>query len=167
MYKQRRKSMNARNLLPVLCTTLLAFADTAMAENNYPGFQCIVLSGTAQVDSNGHIQNNSTATTTVLCPVSVDASVSGESTSGTPRVWVTDQNFDTNVCCSSRVKNVGQSVISGGSTCSSGTNSGSQSLVLNNPATAGGNFTFTHRWIQCDIPPTFGGQASEIRTYRY
>jgi hypothetical protein len=35
-----------------------------------------------------------------------------------------------------------------------------------NPATPGGNFTFTHRWIQCTIPPNVQG-VSEVRTYRY
>jgi hypothetical protein len=162
--------MNIRNAILAqasLCAAVLASPGIAAASNNYPGFQCIALSGAVQPDSNGHIQNNSTAAATLLCPVSVDAGESGLASSGTPLVFVTDQNFDANVCCSSRVKNTGQSVVSGGSACSSGTNAGSQSLTLTNPATPGGNFTFTHRWLQCDLPPVFSGQASEIRTYRY
>jgi hypothetical protein len=94
----------------------------------------------------------------------VDASVSGQASSGTPIVFVTDQNFNTNVCCSSRLKNTSQSVISGGTTRTSGTDSTSQPISLMNPATSG---TFTHRWLQCDVPPMFNGQFSEIRTYRY
>jgi hypothetical protein len=163
--------MNIRNFLLVNalpCIAALTLSDVAEATNNYPGLQCIALSGTAQPDSSGHIQNSSTTTTaTVLCPVFVDASVSGQSTSGTPSVFVTDQNFNTNVCCSSRLKNTGQSVISGGTLCTSGTNPAADQLVLTNPATPGGNFTFTHRWLQCDIPPIFSGALSEVRFYRY
>jgi hypothetical protein len=161
--------MNTRTLLlakALLCSVLLPFAGTAAAENNYPGFQCVALSGTVIPDSNGHIQNSGSVTATVMCPITVDAATSGQATSGTPVAFVTDQNFDTNVCCSSRVKNTGQSVVTGGTDCSAGTNAASQTLTLVNPATPGGNFTFTHRWLQCTIPPNVQG-VSEIRTYRY
>jgi hypothetical protein len=164
-----RNDMNTRTLLlakALLCSVLLPFAGTALADNNYPGFQCVALSGAVTPDANGHIQNGGSVTATVLCPVIVDAATSGLASSGSPIAFVTDQNFDSNVCCSSRVKNTGQSVVAGGSVCSSGTNTGSQSLSLTNPATPGGNFTFTHRWLQCSIPPNVQG-VSEIRTYRY
>lgn len=134
--------------------------------NNYPGFQCIALDGAVRPTSNGHAQNSGDITATVLCPVFVDTSTSGQSTSGTPVVWVTDQNVSSDVCCSSRVKNTSQNMISGGTLCSSGTNSAAQELSLTNPATSGGNFTFTHRWIQCDVPPV-DVTVSVIRTYRY
>jgi hypothetical protein len=137
-----------------------------MAENNYPGFQCVALTGAVRPNSSGHAANNGATTATVLCPVFVDAGTSGQATSGIPRAFVTDQSLD-DVCCSSRVKNTGQSVVSGGTICSSGASSGAQSLSLTNPATPGGNFTFTHRWIQCDVPAISSGLASEIRTYRY
>lgn len=152
----------------LLCVAVLPFVGDAAAQNNYPGFPCTALAGAVQPNSNGHAQNSSsTVTATVMCPVIVDSGTICESTSGTPEVWVTDQNTSSDVCCSSRVKNTGQSVISGGTTCSSGANSGAQTLVLTNPATSGGCFTFTHRWIQCDIPPAPSGAVSEVRTYRY
>src|SRR6185295_2357087 len=135
--------MNVRTLLltkALLCSALASFAGTAAADpNNYPGFQCIALTGTVAPDSNGHIQNSSAASATVMCPVHVDAATSGLASSGSPAVFVTDQNFDVNICCSSRVKNTGQSVVAGGSDCSAGTNTASQTLSPINPATPGGN----------------------------
>jgi len=145
---------------------LALYSGTAMAVNNYPGFQCGALSGAIQPNSNGHAQNSGSTTATVLCPVFVDAGTSGLSTSGGPQIFVTDQNSADDVCCSARVKNTGQSVVSGGTLCSSGNTSAAQTLTLTNPATPGGNFTFTHRWIQCDLPAVSTG-VSEVRTYRY
>lgn len=162
--------MNLRSALiaqVALAATLLASPGLAGAVNNYSGFQCIPLTGSVQPNSNGHVQNSSAANATVMCPVLVENSVSGLATSGRPLAHVTDQNFNANVCCSSRVKNNGQSVVSGGTACSTGTNPLSQSVPMVNPATPGGNFTFTHRWLQCDIPPVFSGQSSEIRTYHF
>ncbi|MEO7731671.1 MAG: hypothetical protein ABIY55_11905 [Kofleriaceae bacterium] len=160
--------MKLRNVLLAHASmglALLSAPQLASASNNYPGLACVPLSGTVHPDSDGHIENTGAAVATVLCPVTVDAATSGLATSGTPTAFVTDQNFDTNVCCSSRVKNTGQSVISGGTACSTGTNAAAQGLTLTNPDAGG--FTFTHRWLQCDLPPVFGGQRSEVRTYRY
>jgi hypothetical protein len=163
--------MKTRTLLFVhasLFATLVAgTAGIAGASNNYPGFECVALSGAVHPNSSGHAENTSTAAATVMCPVFVDAGTSGQAASGTPVAFVTDQNLNADVCCSARVKNTGQSVVSGGSVCSSGTNAAAQSLTLTNPATPGGNFTFTHRWLQCDVPAVFSGVPSEIRTYRY
>lgn len=162
--------MNVRKVLLTqasLCLALLPCAGTAAATNNYPGFQCVASSGAVHPDSDGHAENSSSTTTaTVLCPVFVEAGVSGLASSGAPQAFVTDQNLAEEVCCSSRVKNTGQSVVSGGTLCSSGSSPAAQVLSLTNPATPGGNFTFTHRWIQCDLP-AIGVGVSEIRLYRY
>lgn len=149
-----------------LCAALLAAPGLAGATNNYPGLQCVGLAGAVQVNSNGHVQNSGSTTATVMCPVFVDAGQSGLGTSGTPVAFVTDQNLSNDVCCSARVKNTGQSVVSGGTLCSSGSSSGAQELTLTNPDTPGGNFTFTHRWLQCDLPAVSTG-VSEVRLYRY
>jgi hypothetical protein len=143
---------------------LFGAAGTAVALNNLPGFQCVPLSGAVRPNSNGHAENFGSTTATVMCPVFVDAGQSGLASSGTPQVFVVDQNSADDVCCSSRVKNTGQSVVSGGTSCSSGVTSAQ--LALTNPGTPGGNFTFTHRWLQCDIPGV-GAGVSEIRLYRY
>ena len=158
--------MNIRTALvqALICLPLVAVSGTAMAENNYPGLQCVTLAGTVQPTSDGHVENTGATTATVACPVVVDAATSGQAASGTPSVFVTDQNFNSNVCCSSRLKNTGSSVISGGSSCSAGTNSAYQGLALTNPSIG---YTFTHRWLQCDLPPIYSGQQSEVRFYRY
>jgi hypothetical protein len=157
---------NPRLTQALIGLALLGTAGTALALNNYPGLQCVPLSGQTRPNSSGHSENDGSTTATMVCPVFVDSGQAGLATSGNPQAFVTDLNTADDVCCSSRVKNTSQSVVSGGTVCSSGASSGAQQLVLTNPGTPGGNFTFTQRWIQCDVPGVSAG-ASEIRFYRY
>ncbi|HEX3760951.1 MAG TPA: hypothetical protein VHW23_19790 [Kofleriaceae bacterium] len=77
-----------------LYAALLAAPGVAGATNNYPGLQCVALSGAVQANSNGHVQNSGATTATVMCPVFVDAGSSGLGSSGTPVAFAARQAAD-------------------------------------------------------------------------
>lgn len=147
-------------LLPLI--TLLPLGPAAQAATpTYPGTMCQSLDGTAlAIDSNAHLENPAAGAKTVLCPVVGDPLLG----SASHDLFVTDQHFSEDVCCSARAKNTGSSVWFSSNECSSGTNSGYQEV---SPVPPDVNYTFTHRFYQCSVPGVYMGIRSEIRTYRY
>ena len=144
-------------------TLALAAVTPALAGSTYPGAACEAYSGgTLAFDLNGHIENASTTSTlNLICPIT-DPNVTSPSTDSV--VWVTDMHFSSNVCCDSRVKNTGSSVVVSSQSCSTGTNAAAQSLAPVPPAMA---YTFSHRFLYCSVPASYQGSRSELRTYRY
>jgi hypothetical protein len=155
------------NKLPFISTLVLAAVlplgqAAHAAPSTYPGSMCRALSGSAMaIDSNAHLENPSAATETVICPVVGDPLFESASAD----LFVTDQHFSEDVCCSARAKNTGVSVWFSSNDCSAGTNAASQTLSLTPPDEMG--FTFTHRFYQCSVPAPYLGVRSELRTYRY
>lgn len=143
--------------------TMLPMAQTATAAAvTYPGMMCeLYSSGNPTIDSNGHVENPSVVTQTLICPVASDPTIE---TTVSPSVFVTDRHYSSNVCCSSRAKNTGSSLWFSSNACSSGSSTSSQGLTPTPPST---NYTYTHRFYQCSLPPVYSGNRSEIRTYRY
>ena len=151
--------MSKKSVFVLISALSLTIAAAASAGDTYPGAMCEAYSGSVVVDSNGHIQNNSSTTWAyVICPIIGPYN----NISSDPKVFVTDRNAGSNVWCRSVAKNTGTTWY-GSYEYSSGDSSSYQDLEPEAPtATA----SFTWRYYQCGIPPVDSG-ASEIRGYRY
>jgi hypothetical protein len=138
-------------------------------ERTYPGAMCIEVQNGIPLDQSAKISRNidgelfnlsPSKSLEVVCPVSgLFDDVSG----GTANVFVHDRNTKEDICCTTRLNNVGF-IVSSAEVCSSGVDDRYQNLQLTPPPFG---FTFTSRYFVCTIPPTDKGEASGIRLYRY
>ena len=137
-------------------------------ERTYPGAMCVEVE-TGPVNqrqkvarnSDGELYNLSPShTLEVICPVS---GLFNDDSGGSANVFVTDRNTTADICCDTRLNNVG-AILSSEPACSTGVDERLQTLAMIPPVTG---FTFTSRYFTCTIPPTENGVASGIRLYRY
>jgi hypothetical protein len=153
----------------VAAFSVLGLLGVGAQERTYPGAMCV------EVDKhhpwshfekisrteNGEIYNLSPFhTLEVVCPVS---GLFDDSSGGTANVFVHDQSEKGDICCTTRLNNVG-AILSSEEACSTGTDDRVQNLTMT-PPTFG--FTFTSRYFTCTIPPAHHRKASGIRLYRY
>ena len=138
-------------------------------ERTYPGAMCEEVQNGKPIDSrqkisrtsDGEIYNFSPSQVLeVICPVS---GLFNDTSGDSANVFVHDVNTEQDICCTTRLNNVGF-VLSSAEACSTGTDTRVQTLVMTPPVL---NFTFTSRYFNCTIPPTDHGEASGIRLYRY
>jgi hypothetical protein len=138
-------------------------------ERTYPGAMCVEVQNGKPLDQRQKISRNSEGelfnlspshVLEVVCPVS---GLFDDSSGGSANVFVHDRNTEQNICCTTRLNNVGV-ILSSNEACSTGTDDRLQTLAMTPPTFP---FTFTSRYFNCTIPPTDGGEASGIRLYRY
>ena len=148
---------------------VLASQGVGAQERTYPGAMCVEVQNGKPIDqrqkisrtSDGEIYNLSpTHTLEVMCPVS---GLFDDQSGGSANVFVHDRNGEQDVCCTTRLNNVG-AIMSSPEVCSTGTDTRVQTLSMTPPTFP---FTFTSRYFNCTIPPTDGGEASGVRLYRY
>jgi hypothetical protein len=149
--------MNTKFFVVLASLMVVGMAASAHASETYPGMMC---ESGCSVDSYGHCENQTSSTLTVLCPIIANPTATPPTNA---KIWVTDYNSSSDVCCRSVVKNVNQ-VVYGEWDCSSGSTSGYQTLQ---PVVPSYNYTYTHRYYECQIPAKSGNNVSEIRSYRY
>jgi hypothetical protein len=155
--------------LVVAVVGLLTAEVVGAQERTYPGAMCVEVQNDKPLDnrqkisrtSDGEIYNLSPShVLEVVCPVSgLFNDLSGDAAN----VFVHDRNSKQDICCTTRLNNVGF-VLSSPDACSTGTDDRVQTLAMAPPALG---FTFTSRYFNCTIPPTDKGEASGIRLYRY
>lgn len=142
-----------------LTATLLPLGPTAQAApTTYPGMMCKSAIGVGITTLEGHHENDSMLTDYVVCPIVGDPEVE----SNTAHIWVIDNFVGLDVTCSARAKSLGDSVWF--SSSSSTTFTGPAQLSFTPPTV---NNEVAHRFFQCALPPTSGGNNSKVRTYRY
>jgi hypothetical protein len=149
--------------------SVLGLVSIGAQERTYPGAMCVEVQNGKPIDarqkisrtSDGELYNLSpTHTLEVVCPVT---GLFDDSSGGSANVWVHDRNTEQEICCTTRLNNVG-AIMSSAEACSTGVDDRLQTLSMTPPAFP---FTFTSRYFNCTIPPTDGGEASGIRLYRY
>lgn len=150
--------------------TILAFASTlgansAAQASTYSAVFCDDYAAIDQQfdwDSNGYLEStNPSIEIWILCPV-IGAN---STTPGRGTVYVTDQNFNTDLWCDARVTNPssGWRFISSRKT-TVGSSPNAQALA---PVHATGNSQSDVRFLFCGLPPVYSGVSSEIRGYTY
>jgi hypothetical protein len=153
----------------VVALAMLMTQGAGAQERTYPGAMCVEVQNGKPLDQRQKVSRNSEGelynlspshVLEVVCPVS---GLFDDDSGGAANVFVHDRNTTQEICCSSRLNNVG-AVLSSDQVCSTGIDERNQSLVMAPPAFP---FTFTSRYFNCTIPPTDNGEASGIRLYRY
>ena len=155
----------------VLAAAVLGFqgADVGAQERTYPGSMCVEVQDGKPVDErqkvsrtgDGELFNLSPShVLEVVCPVT---GLFDDASGGSANVFVHDRSTGQDICCTTRLNNVGV-VISSDEACSTGTDERLQTLAMTPPAFP---FTFTSRYFNCRIPPADKGEASGILLYRY
>jgi hypothetical protein len=153
----------------VLALGLLVASPVGALEHTYPGAMCVeVRNDNSQDrrqkvirDTEGQLFNGSPAhTLEVVCPV---VGPFDDLSGGSANVFVTDRHATQDVCCQSRLNNVG-AFLHSVTVCSEDTDTRVQVLEIPPPVA---NFTFTSRYFYCTIPPTDAGEASGILLYRH
>ena len=148
---------------------MLAIQGVGAQERTYPGAMCVEVQNGKPLDQRQKIERNAageifnlspTHVLDVLCPVT---GLFDDASGGSANVFVHDRNETENVCCTTRLNNVGV-VLTSNEACSTATDERVQTLAMTPPTFP---FTFTSRYFNCSIPPTDGGEASGIRLYRY
>ncbi|MCC6556572.1 MAG: hypothetical protein IT372_26735 [Polyangiaceae bacterium] len=139
----------------------------AHAENQMnPGSMCV--SGTptnaADIDAYGQARNSSSSSMTLVCPV-VRAEL-GPLAALSAKVFVTDNHYTQDVCCSARTKNAGQSnsLFVSAEDCTPANSTGANMSL--DMFVAGGGGTWDYHFIMCPLPPTYSGNASVIQGFR-
>jgi hypothetical protein len=149
--------------------SVLGLLSVGAQERTYPGAMCVEVQDGKPIDSrqkisrtsDGEIYNLSPShVLEVVCPVS---GLFDDTSGGSANVWVHDRNTEQDVCCTTRLNNVGF-ILSSNQACSTATDTRVQTLSMVPPELG---FTFTSRYFTCTIPPTDKGEASGIRLYRY
>ena len=153
----------------VVALGMLMTQGVGAQERTYPGAMCVEVQNGKPLDQRQKISRNSEGeifnlspshVLEVLCPVS---GLYDDSSGGSASVFVHDANTTQDICCTTRLNNVGV-VLSSDEACSTGTDDRYQALAMVPPQFP---FTFTSRYFNCTIPPTDGGEASGVRLYRY
>jgi len=149
-----------------VCTVAALYAAAVQADDitNHPASACVP-DGTGQlaVTATAGVDNASTATVTAMCPVERIAHA-GFATTFSGRVWVVDQHPTSNICCRVVSHNPGGTPQLGTATCSTGSATTSQSLVL---AGLTDTTSYSHFFISCTVPPKSStGKNSGLLTYR-
>jgi len=155
----------------VLAAAVLGFLafDVGAQERTYPGAMCVEVQDGKSPDerqkvsrtSDGEIFNLSPShVLEVVCPVT---GLFDDTSGGSANVFVHDRNTKQEICCTTRLNNVGV-VLSSPEACSTATDDRLQTLALVPPVFG---FTFTSRYFNCTIPPTDRGEASGILLYRH
>ncbi len=140
----------------------LLLADKASAAlQNYPGASCVSTSTPGTVFSAGDIGNTTGSSMTFVCPIARDMS-SFSSGNANGNIWVLDQHFSANICCSSQVLDPIGSLHASASQCTSGSGNVT-GLTFSGPVWTG---TFGARSFLCTLPGQFQGTTSTIRAYR-
>jgi len=138
-------------------------------ERTYPGAMCVEVQNGKPLDQRQKVSRNSEGeifnlspshVLEVVCPVS---GLFNDDSGQSANVFVHDVSSEQDICCTTRLNNVGF-VLSSGEACSTATDDRYQTLSMVPPLF---NFTFTSRYFNCTIPPTDHGEASGIRLYRY
>lgn len=156
--------INALSFAVCAAAALHAAAVHADDITNHPASACVP-AGTGQltVTAAAGVENASTATVTAMCPVERIAHA-GFATTFSGRVWVVDQNPTYNICCRVVSHNPGGTPQLGASSCSTGSATTSQSLVL---AGLTDTASYSHFFISCSVPPKSStGKNSGLLTYR-
>jgi hypothetical protein len=157
-------SINARTVL--LVTAIVGAAGgvyAATTTTNTPGAACVAVgSGTLNVRSDGEAENPTAATVTAVCPAERPAGAD-LTTKVSGQVFVVDQSTIANVCCKVVSKNAGGASVQSATICSAGASSGYQALSLPEITDP---FSFSHFYVQCDVPPVSAGLTSRIQMYR-
>jgi hypothetical protein len=146
-------------------TAILVGAGIALASSttNTPASACIATGGKLTVGSGGEAVNNGTALLTAVCPVDRDVTPPATTTfSGT--MWVVDQNSSADVCCTLHSRNPASGIDTAGQPGCTGGSSASVAAVSIPSITD--TKTFSHVFLQCQVPAVSGSNASEIITYR-
>jgi len=143
-------------------STLLIASSPAQAEIDerlvYPGANCKKLFGTGEptFNTNGVLNNNTSSTLTVLCPMYDNGNFfAGD-------VFVLDTNASADISCQSRTANpLGNPNVTQTKT-TSGFSSDTKTLSFNGPTATG---TFTYRFYICSLPPgtllfSYSGRAN-------
>jgi hypothetical protein len=156
-------SINARTVLFVTAIVATAGGVYAATTTNTPGASCVAAgSGTLNVRSDGEAENATASTVTAVCPAERQAGAD-LTTKVSGQVFVVDQSTTANVCCKVVSKNAGGAVVQSATVCSAGSSSGYQSLALPEITDP---FSFSHFYVQCDVPPVSAGLTSRIQMYR-
>ena len=138
-------------------------------ERTYPGAMCVEVQNGKPLDQRQKIARNGDGeifnlspehVLDVVCPVT---GLFNDLSDGAANVWVHDRHETEDICCTTRLNNVGV-VLSSPEVCSTGADTRVQTLSMVPPEL---NFTFTSRYFRCAIPPADQGEASGIRLYRY
>jgi len=128
----------------------------------YPATMCKQTSGTTPIiyTGKGRVENDSTSKVNVVCPI-VDNIESDGMVEGA-EVVVRDQHYSQNVTCYyvQRSWNGKYNRYTRAST--SGSTSSYQTLNLGSRPT---RYSDGYSFIKCDLPATYGGNASEIVSY--
>lgn len=145
----------------LLCS--VAGAVWAATSSNLPGASCVASgSGTLAARADGEAENLTASTVTAVCPV--ERPMGAELTTKlSATVFVVDRHASANVCCKAVSKNAGGAVVQSATVCSTGSSSAYQSLSL---AEVTDPYTFSHFYVQCDVPPIASGAASRIQLVR-
>ncbi len=152
--------------LGLLTGGLLLTGSASAALQNYPGASCVSASSTPlTVFSAGDAGNVSASTMTLVCPIVRDMSTfSTGNASGA--IWVLDEHFTANVCCSSQVLDPIGSLHATASQCTTGSGTVT-GLSFSGPVWTG---TFGARSYMCTLPPQFASgttlNTSTVRAYR-
>lgn len=162
--------MASLNRTALILASGLLMASPAMAlEHTYPGAMCVEVRDDGSLDqrqkvirdTEGQLFNGSPSQTLeVVCPV---VGPFDDLSGGAANVFVTDRHPKKDVCCETRLNNVG-AYLHSATVCSQDTDARNQTLTMSPPSIG---FTFTSRYFYCTIPPTHHGEASGIRLYRY
>jgi hypothetical protein len=150
--------------MSALCGVVAKGGDASAADySNHAGAMCRpVGTGNATVTSRGYAENASTTEATLICPMVRDMDAMGDGTfSG--NVWVVDNHYSEDVCCSSRVAGGSNgSFWTSSSECTNGSG-GVSKLGFSTPTV---NYSFYHRYYYCTVPGVYEGNRSSIYTYR-
>jgi hypothetical protein len=150
-------------LLAATATAMLATGGVlAATSTNAPGAACVAASGSLSARSDGEIENITGSIATAVCPAERPIGTGGTSKLSAT-VWVVDQSTAGNVCCKVVSKNTGGAVVQSVPVCSTGASTASQPLSLPQITDT---FTFSHFFVQCDVPPINAGSPSRIQMYR-
>lgn len=144
---------------------LLSLAGVVYAATsiNQPGATCVATgSGALRVRSDGEAENATTSTVTAVCPAERPAGAD-LTTKVSATAFVVDQSSAGNVCCKVVSKNAGGAVVQSATVCSAGASSGYQGLSLPEITDP---YSFSHFYVQCDVPAVSGGLTSRIQMVR-
>lgn len=135
----------------------------AATSSNAPGASCVAAgAGALSVRADGEAENLSAATVTAVCPAERPAGTD-LTTKISATAFVVDQSSTGNVCCKVASKNAGGALVQSATVCSTGASSGYQALSL---AEITDPYSFSHFYVQCDVPAISGGLASRIQMVR-
>lgn len=145
----------------LLCS--VAGAVWAATSSNLPGASCVAAgSGTLAARADGEAENLTASTVTAVCPV--ERPMGAELTTKlSATVFVVDRHASANVCCKAVSKNAGGAVVQSATVCSTGSSTSYQALSL---AEITDPYTFSHFYVQCDVPPIASGAASRLQFVR-